>query len=308
MKTEAPMLDNSASIRYRGLMTSVLVLFISTLVGCTERSQHNHAVGFQRGDSKHGEYLAKVYGCVECHTVRQVDGIHLDDKLLLAGGKPFPGPNGYLLYSANVTIASQYPEQLLDSDIRGHLASKFEMPTELYNGMAADNMRDLIAYLKTLHPILRPLPNSSIPPGLALPPPTPPIPVPEHEPAVGTVERGAYLARVFTCADCHSPRDPSGAYEPEHLFEGGGMQVPLPDGHLLIAQNLTPDTETGLGAWSDAQIIRAVRNGVTPDGRQLSHMMPYLLVYRDMSDQDAADLVRFLRTLKPVKRSWTSNP
>lgn len=83
--------------------------------------------------------------------------------------------------------------------------------------------------------------------------------------------------------------------------------MPLPDGGLLIPQNLTPDAETGLGTWSDADIVRATRTGVTLDGRQLNHVMPYLGAYRDMTDQDAADLVRFLRSLKPVKRSWTSH-
>jgi hypothetical protein len=302
--------DNSTHARSRLSLPSLIFLCINMLAGCSEGSQyiHVHAVAFQQGDPKHGEYLAKVYGCEECHTVRQADEIHFDNKQLLAGGEPFPGPSGLLVYSANVTIASQYPEQVLNNVIRGRLAYKFAMPTDLYNGIAVDDMRDLIAYLKTLHPVRRPLPDSSIPTNMLLPAPTPSVPVPEHEPAVGTAERGAYLARVFTCMDCHSPRDSSGAYEPGHLFEGGGMQVPLPDGRLLIAQNLTPDSETGLGSWSDTQIIKAIRNGVTPDGHQLNHLMPYLLAYRDMTDQDAADLVRFLRSLKPVKRSWTPHP
>jgi hypothetical protein len=304
------MSNNSAPARRRGLLPSLLFLCMATLVGCAKGSQHNHvyAAAFREGDPRHGEYLAKVYGCEECHTVRQADGLHFDDKLLLAGSMPFPIPGGGQVYSANVTIASQYPEQILDSLIRGRLAYKFAMPTELYNGVAVDDMRDLVAYLKTLHPVLQPMPDNSVSPNMVLPAPTPSVPVPEHEPAVGTVERGAYLARVFTCMDCHSPRDSSGAYEQGHLFEGGGMQVPQPDGRLLIAQNLTPDSETGLGTWSDAQIAEAIRDGITPDGRHLNHLMPYLLAYHDMTDQDAADLVRFLRSLKPVKRSWTSRP
>jgi hypothetical protein len=304
------MLDHSAPARSRTSLASLIFLCITALAGCTKDSQHIrvHAMTFQQGDSKHGEYLAKVYGCEECHTVRQADGLHFNDALLLAGGMPFPTAGRGLVYSANVTIASQYPAQVLDDLIRGRLAYKFAMPTDLYNGMAADDMRDLVAYLKTLHPVLLPLPDSTVPPNITLPGPTRSIPVPEREPAVGTVERGAYLARVFTCMDCHSPRDSSGAYEQGHLFEGGGMQVPLPDGRLLVAQNLTPDPEMGLGAWSDAQIIGAIRNGVAPDGRQLNHLMPYLLAYRDMTDQDASDLVRFLRSLKPVKRSWASHP
>jgi mono/diheme cytochrome c family protein len=287
------------------LLASVTIFLIGSLVECRRETSAVHANSFREGDVTRGEYLSKVFSCQECHTVRQADGIHLDEKVLLAGGEPYGGPDGSLVHSANVTIASQYSTQVLDSAIRGRLAYKFWMPTALYNGMAADDMRDLVAYLKTFHPARRPLPDNHLLPNMVLPAPNEPVPIPEHEPTVGTVERGEYLARMFACLDCHSPRDSAGAYDQSHLYEGGGMQMPLPDGSLLIAPNLTPERETGLGAWSDAEIVRATRTGVKPDGRQLNHVMPYLVAYRDMTDQDVADLVRFLRSLKPVKKSWT---
>ena len=81
----------------------------------------------------------------------------------------------------------------------------------------------------------------------------------------------------------------------------------MPDGHLLIAPNITPDRETGIGAWSDDEIIRAIRTGIARDGRQLSSLMPYLTAYHDMTDQDAMDIVRFLRTVTPAKRTWPSS-
>ncbi len=83
--------------------------------------------------------------------------------------------------------------------------------------------------------------------------------------------------------------------------------MPLPDRHLLIASNITPDQETGIGSWSDEQIIRAFRTGVARDGRQLDPVMPYLTAYRDMTDQDAKDVVRFLRAVEPAKRTWPSS-
>ena len=300
------MFDNSAYRRKRVFLACLTILFISALAGCGgESSAALHSPLFQQGNAKRGEYLSKVYSCQECHTVRQADGIHLDEKLLFAGGEPYPAPDGSLVYSANVTLSSAYANQVLDSLIRGRLAYKFTMPTPLYNGMAADDMRDLIAYLKTLKPVLRPLPDNHLPPNFVFPAPTQAVPIPEHEPPVGTVKRGEYLSRMFACLDCHTPRDSTGAYDQAHLFEGQRFQIRLPDGHLLVAPPLTPDR---LGAWSDTEIIRATRTGVTPDGRQLNHMMPYVGAYRDMTDQDAADLVRFLRSLKPIQRSWTSQP
>jgi len=198
--------------------------------------------------------------------------------------------------------------QVLDDTIRGRLMYKFRMPTDLFNGMSADDMRDLVAYLKTLRPILHhPLPDDQLPPGFVMPVPNPRQAIPEHEPPVGTIERGRYLSKMFSCQECHSPRTAGGGYVQGQLFQKGGLQMPLPDGHLLIAPNITPDRETGIGAWSDEELIRALRTGVTRHGRQLNPVMPYLTAYRDMTDQDAKDVVRFLRSVTPVKRTWPSS-
>ena len=299
------MFENAVSLRSQVTLACLtLVLFIAT--GCTR--PRTDASWFPQGDIRRGQYLTAVFCCQECHTVRQTDGIHLDRNLLFAGGNPFPGVDGSLVHAANVTIASQYPEEVLEGIIRGRLGYKFAMPTDLYNGMSADDMRDIIAYIKTLQPVLLPQSDNRLPANLLLPAPNPLVPIPKHEPAVGTVERGEYLSRMFLCRDCHSPRDSSGAYSLGHSFEGGGFQIRLADGRMLFAPNLTPDPQTGLGTWSDADIVRAVRTGVARDGQQLNHWMPYLVAFHDMSDEDASDLVRFLRSLRPVKRSWPPNP
>jgi hypothetical protein len=301
------MLENSVFLRsHLSLACLTVVLFIAT--GCSGPRSRTDATWFPQGDIRRGQYLTAVFCCQECHTVRQTDGIHLDRNLLFAGGIPLPGKDGSFVHTANVTIASQYPEEVLEGIIRGRLDYKFAMPTDLYNGMAADDMRDIIAYIKTLQPVLRPQSDNRLPPDLVLPDPNPPVAVPEHEPPAGTIERGEYLSRMFVCRDCHSPRDSTGAYSLGHFFEGGGFQVRLADGRVLYAPNLTPDPETGLGAWSDADIVRAIRTGAARDGRQLNHWMPYLVAFHDMTDQDASDLVRFLRSLRPVKRYWPSNP
>jgi mono/diheme cytochrome c family protein len=287
------------------LFPGIVIMFLG---GCAQERSHMQMTGFTQGDVKHGEYEAKVFACQECHTVRQADGLHLDKQLMFAGGVPIPGLDGSFVYTPNVTISSQYPAQVLDDTIRGRLMYKFKMPTDFYTGMSADDMRDLVAYLKTLRPILhRPLPDDQLPAGFVMPAPHPREPVPEHEPPVGTIERGRYLSKMFSCQDCHSPRTASGGYVHGQLFQGGGLQMPLPDRHLLIASNITPDQETGIGSWSDEQIIRAFRTGVARDGRQLDPVLPYLTAYRDMTDQDAKDVVRFLRAVEPAKRTWPSS-
>ena len=299
--------ERSILRRYRLIVGCLMVLFLGAQAGCTGERSTDLAARFARGDVNRGKYLTAIFGCQECHTVRQADDAHLDCKLLFAGGVPFPVEEKGLVCSANVTIASQYPEHVLDGIIRGRLAFKFQMPTHVYNEMAADDMRDIIAYLKTLQPLLHTLPDNSLPPEFILPPPDSPVFIPEHEPRAGTLQRGAYLSRMTLCQDCHSPHNATGTYDQARLFGGGGYKVRLPDGRLLIPPNLTPDPKDGLGAWSDADIIRAIRTGVVRDGRQLDHVMPYLTAFHDMTDQDAADIVSFLRALRPVSGDGSSH-
>ena len=190
------MFENAVSFRSQvSLACLTIVLFIAT--GCTRSRSRTDASWFPQGDIRRGQYLTAVFCCQECHTARQSDGNHLDRNLLFVGGVPLPGMEGSLVPSANVTIASQYPEEVLEGIIRGRLGYKFAMPTDLYNEMSADDMRDIIAYLKTLQPVLRPQSDSHLPPNLILPAANPPVGIPEHEPAVGTVERGEYLSRMF---------------------------------------------------------------------------------------------------------------
>jgi mono/diheme cytochrome c family protein len=296
------MTDNAKTIRYRFLTASLAMFLLGMLVGCSGMDSHGAPIAFQQGNVARGEYLSKVFCCRECHTPRLPGGSDdLNRNLLLAGGVPFPGPEGSLVYSANVTIAGpNYSEETLDNLIRGRLAFKFAMPTHLLNGMSTDDMRDLIAYLKTLKPVGPPLPDPHLPPGYVLPPPNPAMSIPPHEPPIATGARGEYLARVFLCRDCHSSPDSPGTAPQHHYLEGGYWPLA---GISIFAPNLTPDVATGLGAWSDAEIKRTIRTGIARDGRRLNSFMPSLAAYHDMTDQDGSDLVLYLRSLKPVKVS-----
>jgi mono/diheme cytochrome c family protein len=108
--------------------------------------------------------------------------------------------------------------------------------------------------------------------------------------AAGPAARGAYLSKLMGCPACHSP-DPARPY-------AGGLAGREPAG-VWRAGNLTPHAATGLGRWTDAQIIAAIRDGVRPDGRALHPIMPYRY-YRRLTDADARALVAFLRALAPI--------
>jgi mono/diheme cytochrome c family protein len=106
------------------------------------------------------------------------------------------------------------------------------------------------------------------------------------------VERGAYLARAGNCQDCHTPRG-AAPYS-------GGRGIPTPFG-MVFSTNLTPDPQTGLGAWTAAQFRRALHNGRSRDGRLLVPAFPYDSTTR-INAADANALFAFLRSLPAVAR------
>jgi len=115
--------------------------------------------------------------------------------------------------------------------------------------------------------------------------------------------RGAYLAEhVAVCTYCHTPQE-EGPNGPEVVppKKGGGQVFPIPGlPGTLVAPNITADRETGIGNFTDDQLARAIREGISHDGQTLFPMMPYSH-YRRMSDEDVASVVVYLRTLPPLR-------
>lgn len=119
-----------------------------------------------------------------------------------------------------------------------------------------------------------------------------------HEDA--RVARGRYLANgIGRCFWCHSPLNDGDPATPraESLGAGDILDAKTP----VIASNITPDLETGIGRWSDTDIVRAIREGTGRNGRLLrgDHPSPY---YSVMTDEDAYAVVAYLRSLRPIQR------
>jgi len=115
------------------------------------------------------------------------------------------------------------------------------------------------------------------------------------------VARGDYLVNgIVACGNCHTPRN-ADATAVEHMRLAGTFVIQEPE-FRAYAPNITQDRETGIGAWSDEEIIRAIREGVRPDGRILGPPMPFPS-YRNMSDSDVRAIVAYLRTVTPVRNS-----
>ena len=120
------------------------------------------------------------------------------------------------------------------------------------------------------------------------------------------VERGDYLANhVAACIHCHSKRDfskYSGPVIPG--TEGGGGDVfdntildAIPG--TLYGKNITPDNETGIGSWTDDEILRAITHGIRKNGDTLFPIMPYVN-FNKMAKDDLLSIVAYLKTLKPI--------
>lgn len=114
------------------------------------------------------------------------------------------------------------------------------------------------------------------------------------------LERGKYLVSIMDCAGCHTPGMLVGKPDFAKALSGSDVGFHIPELGYFYPPNLTPDPETGLGRWSEEDIVKAVRTGERPDGRVLAPVMPYH-AYGHLSDQDAYAMAAYLKSLKPIR-------
>ena len=114
------------------------------------------------------------------------------------------------------------------------------------------------------------------------------------------LQRGTYLMEsIAACGNCHTPKRSDGT-PIENLHLAGGFVIEEP-GFKAYAPNITMDEATGIGTWSDEEIMRAIREGFRPDGTIIGPPMPTPW-YRDISDTDVRAIIAYLRSVEPVNR------
>ena len=112
------------------------------------------------------------------------------------------------------------------------------------------------------------------------------------------VKRGDYLVNgILTCGNCHSPKGPPAAVAGKDF--SGGLSWDEPP-FKVTAPNITPDKDTGIGGWTDAEVKTVMRTGIRPNGVHVAMVMPTGF-YHIMTERDLNAVVAYLRTLKPVK-------
>lgn len=109
------------------------------------------------------------------------------------------------------------------------------------------------------------------------------------------MQQGEYLFRAAGCAGCHTDEKNKGAPL------AGGRALHSPFG-TFYSPNITPDSDTGIGRWSEADFTRALRDGISPQGEHYYPAFPYTS-YTQLTDADLRALWTYLRDVKPVRQA-----
>jgi len=269
-----------------------------------------------------GRYLVTtILACGNCHTPKDADGRAIGGRELAGGGVGFDIPP-YAGVAANITPDRETGiGAWSDAEIkraithgarpaRGPLAGKplaAPMAVNFLKALLPGDLDAVVAYLRSLPPVRN-----------ALPAPVYRAPVERESFAVAdrgfseadlndTVRRGAYLATIGHCLECHTPMDKGALLLDSALGAGGRPFLPLFVKGLparwtgAVSRNLTSHRELGLGAWSDAEIKRAITQGIGRDGRRLAEPMAFAW-YAGIRADDLDAIVAYLRTLPPLPR------
>jgi len=246
-----------------------------------------------------GKYVFGAAGGCACHTVPDGGGLN-------AGGGKFDMSFFGVVYAPNITpdadtgIGKWTDAQVIAAIRRGERPDGSRLfpihPYKYLSNIADDEIEALVAYLRSVKPV-----NSPVPPrSLKIPVPTRTISIaPKVAPRDG-LARGAYLAAgAAHCAECHTPRRFDASTDDTKFLAGG------PGPERSLAANITPDNETGIGRWTEAQIARFLRTGVKPSGQQASSLMRTVIVgtsagFKDLTEADALAIARYLKTVPPI--------
>ena len=261
-----------------------------------------------------GAYLVNgPVACGSCHTPLGPDFKPIADKTL-AGGFHFD-EMAFNTYSANITpdketgIGNWTDEEIIHAIREG--AEKDgriifpPMPVPTYNNMSDDDVKAIVAYLRTVKPVKNEIPaakynipQQTMPPANGLPAP----------PMTDKVAYGGYIVNALGhCFECHTTAGPHGAPDFAGHLGAGGFEIKLGPGMSVMTANITSDKETGIGSWTDEEIARAITKGIGKDGHPLAPPMAYPY-YNNMTPEDVSAVVAYLRTVPPISNKVERTP
>lgn len=264
-----------------------------------------------------GQYLANhVAVCMDCHSTRDWTRFSgpITSGTLGQGGEYFGPEFGFpgKFYSRNLTPYGL--KSWTDGEILRAVTSGVDkdgnalfpiMPYRYYGKADKQDILDIIAYVRTLQPIKKDIPaaHPDFPMNFII------NTIPQ-KPQFSTkpnpsdqLKYGAYLTNLAGCIECHTKAD-KGTIIPELAFSGG-RDFQMPNG-LVRSANITPDKQTGIGNWTEADFISRFK--IYADSGAAYKMPPHSVntvmpwaMYSGMDSADLKAIYTYLRTLKPIK-------
>jgi mono/diheme cytochrome c family protein len=260
---------------------------------------------FAQGNVDRGKYLVNtIMTCQNCHTPKGERGAPIFERDLAVGltwdEPPFKVTASNITQDKETGIGNWSNADIEKALRKGVRPSGVKlaaiMPSDFYEIVTPSDMSAIVAYLKTVKPVKAETPA-----------PVYRIALPRHIPAGAEkpftdadmndkVKKGFYLATIGHCFECHTPMGPKGR-DFENSYGKGGFDFPGPWGKST-SRNITSHKEKGIGAWTDAEIKRAITEGISKDGSRLKPPMGYAF-YKNMTDGDLDAIVAYLRTVPP---------
>jgi mono/diheme cytochrome c family protein len=284
------------------LKTHRLRLACFLLAGLAAAASHQAAA---ETPLQRGAYLVEsIANCGNCHAPQEPFGaVPLTE---LSGGPAITSP-AFTAYPPNITsdrdtgIGTWTEDQVVTAMREGRAPDgrilRPPMPVPFYRTMSDQDAHAIAAYLLSRPPLARQSPPSqyktAAPSGYG-----PPVGQVAASPRSNPAAYGAYLGSMGHCMLCHTPAGANGQRDYAHRLGAGGMVLDGVFGEI-VTPNITPDKDTGIGAWTDADISRALTTGERPDGRRLASPMPVAYLAR-LTPDDRAALIAWLRSLPPV--------
>ncbi len=262
-----------------------------------------------------GEYLAnQMLGCMYCHSERDWTkfGGPIVPGTLGKGGEVFDKSVGVsgVLVSQNITpynLGSWSDGELYRAITSGLHKDGYAMfpimPSDAYRYLETEDVYSIIAYLRTLEPIEADHPDTELTTIMKMVANSRAIPAePSDIDWDDKIEVGAYYARIGGCSFCHTTVDER--MQPiKGMRLAGGMGLPV-NGKIVRAANISPDPETGIGKWTEADFIRrfkAYQGRAIPVEEVGYNSQMAWPIYADIKEEDLAAIYAWLRSNPPVR-------
>lgn len=307
------------------LSLSAIVFVLSALVfpGCNnEKSTDTKSTAVNAADSlkavlERGEYLATyVAVCIDCHSKRDISKFSLPPAPGTEGagsGFPFGEAEGIPgeIWAPNITpgrLASWTDDEIARAVAHGiNKSGDTLFPIMQYHNfskLTRDDLYAIIAFVRTLPPS-----DSTVPPRKLFIPLSALPPLPEFAPEKNVrpdpsdkVKYGQYMVTIASCGECHTPRSKEGVPDFSKAFSGGMVfNTPM---FKVAVSNISPDSATGIGSWTEEAFVARFRTNSSPevvnkDHGRMNTIMPWAM-YGKMKEEDLKAIYAYLRSVPAV--------